>query len=227
MEEITTYHFCNACKRFTKHSLLFHYTFENPILDTIYFKDVNVWYCRGCEDVLYQTIISNSKDVDENGNKKNISFVYPIRAFLTITQKRFLKLPHHLNLLYFEVVSAINQNILILAAIGLRTLLEGICKDKGIQGKNLKELIDNINFVTDNIKRNLHGFRFMGNDAAHELDPPSREDIILALDVMEDLMNYTYELDYKSSRILEITNQKHSDKEPALISTEQEELSCS
>jgi hypothetical protein len=223
MEEIIKVYFCNACKRWTKHSLLFTYTFEQLAGDTTFYKYINIWYCRGCEDVLYETIFSNSDELDENGNLILHPLIYPYRTIMTIAPKRFLTLPHNLNLLYFEIVSSINHNILILAAIGLRTLLEGICKDKSIPGKNLKELIDNINFINDNIKTNLHGFRFMGNDAAHELDCPTREEIALALEVMEDLMNYTYDLDYKSSRILEIVNQKHSNKNTSLISTEKEE----
>lgn len=123
-------------------------------------------------------------------------------------------------MLYNEIVRALNQNSLILASMGLRSLLEGICKDKGITGSNLEKIIDNINFINENIKLNLHGIRFMGNAAAHELDSLSREEILIALEIVEDLMNYTYDLDYKSSRILDIMNQKHLSKETPLIPSE-------
>ncbi|HZK71115.1 MAG TPA: DUF4145 domain-containing protein, partial [Clostridia bacterium] len=74
------------------------------------------------------------------------------------------------------------------------------------------KLIDNMDFISASIKSNLHGIRFMGNDSAHELDSFSREEVLIALEIMEDLMNYTYELDYKSSVMLNIMNQKRLTK---------------
>ena len=41
----------------------------------------------------------------------------------------------------------------------------------------------------------------MGNDAAHELESAEREELRVAIEVCEDLMNYLYDLDYKSSML--------------------------
>jgi hypothetical protein len=52
-----------------------------------------------------------------------------------------------------------------------------------------------------NIVTNLHTFRFMGNIAVHELTPPKRQDLLLAIEISEDLLNFLYELDYKAVRL--------------------------
>lgn len=52
-----------------------------------------------------------------------------------------------------------------------------------------------------NIVESLHGFRFMGNEALHELNPPEKKNLNVAIEVSEDLMNYLYELDYKASQL--------------------------
>lgn len=49
------------------------------------------------------------------------------------------------------------------------------------------------------IVANLHGFRFMGNIALHELAAPKKDDLKVAIEVSEDLLNFLYELDYKAS----------------------------
>ena len=50
-----------------------------------------------------------------------------------------------------------------------------------------------------NIVENLHGFRFIGNDAIHKLEAPAEFEISLALDIIEDILNFLYGLDYKAS----------------------------
>ena len=55
--------------------------------------------------------------------------------------------------------------------------------------------------VPANILSNLHGFRFLGNDAVHQLSAPAKEDLAEAIEVMEDVMNVVYDLDYASSRL--------------------------
>lgn len=212
MEEIIQTYFCNACQRWTKHSLLFKHNFKESVDVKIFCKDVHVWYCRGCEEVFYQTTFSSSEGIDENGNIILYPVYYPPRGFIK-APKIFMSLPLALNSLYNEIVAIFNQSGFVLTSMGLRALLEGICKDKNITGNTLEKLIDNMDFISASIKSNLHSIRFMGNDSAHELDSFSREEILIALEIMEDLMNYTYELDYKSSIMSNIVHQKHLAKD--------------
>ena len=49
------------------------------------------------------------------------------------------------------------------------------------------------------IVKNLHGFRFIGNDALHDLVAPNEFELNLAFDVIEDILNFLYALNYKTS----------------------------
>ncbi len=81
----------------------------------------------------------------------------------------------------------------------LEVTVGGICKDKKIEsgptssGKMSKNFEGKINglkaIIPGNIVDNLHGLRFLGNKALHELDIPSSEDLALAIEVMEDILN--------------------------------------
>jgi len=105
--------------------------------------------------------------------------------------------------MYSETTDAINSGSLLLSTIGLRTLLEGVCNDKGLKKGNLKEKIEGLRkfFPTGNIVKYLHGFRFSGNEAAHQMEPMARQQANHAMDVMEDVLNVLYDLDYKASRL--------------------------
>jgi hypothetical protein len=84
----------------------------------------------------------------------------------------------------------------------LRALVEGISADRGIAGRNLEEKIDGMaTLLPHNIVKNLHNFRFMGNKAVHELEPPREFEVTLALNVIEDILNFLYELDYKAKML--------------------------
>ena len=87
-------------------------------------------------------------------------------------------------------------------------MLEGICVNKGIErgmtaSGQIKETLEGkINgletIVPANIVKNLHGLRFLGNQALHELEVSPKSDLELALTVIEDILNVVYDLDYKA-----------------------------
>jgi len=78
-----------------------------------------------------------------------------------------------------------------------RALLEGICAQKGVEGRTLYNKIDGLKqHLPANIVDSLHHFRFIGNEAAHELQAPSEAELRLAIEMTEDLLNFLYELIY-------------------------------
>ncbi len=66
-----------------------------------------------------------------------------------------------------------------------------------------------------NIVSNLHSLRFIGNEAAHELAAPTVEELKLAIEICEDLLNYLYELDYKAQKLAGARGPKKTDLEKA------------
>jgi hypothetical protein len=98
---------------------------------------------------------------------------------------------------------------------------EGVCKERALEAgtateeelrkKNLWEQIELLKrYVPKNIVDNLLGFRFLGNEAQHELAALRKQGLAEAIKVMEDVMNVAYDLDYKSG----IFFQRFASKKP-------------
>jgi len=139
---------------------------------------------------------------DPKGKEIWESSYFPKRALRDLPRKWFLQLDKKLATIYSEVIACFNAGLNISCTIGLRSLLEGICADRGITKGSLSKKIDQMDqYLPSNIVKSLHSFRFMGNLAAHELQPSSERELRIAIDVMEDLLNFLYELDYKAQRL--------------------------
>lgn len=90
-----------------------------------------------------------------------------------------------------EALFAWNRRALTTSAVLLRALVEKACKDEGIKG-NLEEKIDELP-VPDGLKTSLHGIRYLGNDAAHELIRPDESTAREALDLVASLLQMIYQ----------------------------------
>jgi len=148
---------------------------------------------------------------DPNGDDIFEVEFYPPREFGNLTPKKFRSIPKQLQTIYAECVHAFNYGLHLSCAIGLRALLEGICVDKNITDWNLGAKIPKLNaLLPQNIVDNLHGFAFLGNDAAHRLEAVDKETLQLAIEIAEDLLNVLYELDYKSRKLPKKENKPDS-----------------
>lgn len=192
--------YCNWCKQETNHELtgehkgVFGREEVGELVEVLVYR---LWICMGCErGLLEEEYDSELVDGPE--------FEYfPKRSQQSLVAKPYSKLKPELKAIYEEAITCYNEKALILCTAGLRALLEGICQDKKIKGNNLKARIEGLKTIlpNKNIIRNLHHFRFMGNDAIHDLDAPKPTEIKLAIGVIEDLLNFFYELDYKASQL--------------------------
>jgi hypothetical protein len=196
--------FCNYCNCDTNHirraSYLRHRVVEEDgeVHET---GDVltSIWSCAGCDEETFEWLYRPAGDPEHEAR------YFPTRSKdlgEQIEPKHFMKLDSELSRLYKEVVTCFNRDCLLLCTIGLRALIERVCADKGLEGK-LKPKIDGlIKFVPNvNIIQALHDFRFAGNEAAHRLDALNTDDARLAIEIMEDLLNFLYELDYKALKV--------------------------
>nr|WP_272929631.1 DUF4145 domain-containing protein [Pseudomonas syringae] len=83
----------------------------------------------------------------------------------------------------------------ILAGLAVRILIEMICKNQSAGGKNLFAKIDDLKskgVLTTSGAEILHKLRSMGNDSAHEAKPSTSKQLILAMDVVENLLQSVY-----------------------------------
>jgi Domain of unknown function (DUF4145) len=195
--------YCNWCKQETNHEVKGQHTtiFNAPdeMQEVLIFR---LWICMGCEKGMLEKEYLN----EFMGEDEEELEYFPKRSRNALAPKSYSKLRPELTAIYREAITCYNEQALILCTAGLRALLEGICQDKRIKGRNLKAKIDGLKAIlpNKNIIRNLHHFRFMGNDAVHELAAPKPNELALAIDVIEDLLNFLYEMDYKASQLREL-----------------------
>jgi hypothetical protein len=202
---------CNNCQGRTNHQLIaFH---RSPtwwydlgtmeVIDEDYegkedegYIEFRLWACLGCEICLMEVLYNEGEPLAPR------SKYCPPRQLHGITAKAFHRLPRRLTGIYEEVIRSFNDSLNTLCAIGLRALLEGVCSDKGIKGKNLQQQIEGLKTILpENIVNHLHSFRFIGNEAVHDLEAPSQYALKQCIEVIEDLLNFLYDLEYKAGRV--------------------------
>lgn len=192
--------YCNACKRQTRHEAAGAYAVSDEDEDAglSWGSTYTLLRCCGCETAVLEEDSWFSEDLPE----RTIRY-FPKRQTDDLSPKRYLNLPSTLASVYNESLLSFNAGATLLCSIGLRSLLEGICADKGIQGENLKVKIQGLKelLLNDAIIKGLHHFRFAGNAAAHELKRPRAGEMRAAITVMEDLLNFLYELEYRVTKM--------------------------
>ena len=206
--------FCNWCNVETNHVLRARYSmlrndYPQEEGGGVHEHRYSFWSCAGCEEATleWEVAYPEQEESDEKWQEMRNTFFPPRSRDLGVlvqhTPKRFQQLNSNLGKLYREVVDSLNRNCLLVVSIGLRALIEGVCKDKGLTDGNLERKIDGlIKFLPSvNLIQALHSFRFAGNSAAHDLEPMSLEDAEKAIEVIEALLNFLYDLDYKASQI--------------------------
>jgi uncharacterized protein DUF4145 len=203
--------YCAECKKETNHNLLVENSRKEYVND-----DPNeawgeyrwaVYECMGCNHVTFLKEDYYSEDIeyDEDDNmvfEPYRTVFYPSEISIDkelLVQQTYLNIPNDINNLYVEIIKAYNSKSYVLVAIGIRTLLEAILNEKKTSGDKLYEKINNAQFIPSNIRENLHAFRFIGNAATHELDIPDKYDLIQSIEIIQDILNISYSLDYKST----------------------------
>ncbi|MGX9306687.1 DUF4145 domain-containing protein, partial [Pantoea dispersa] len=82
-----------------------------------------------------------------------------------------------------------------IAGIGIRGLIETICREENIAGDNLEKKIDNLfngGKISNDSKAILHSLRKIYNKSAHESFKPSKEQLYVSLEIIELLMKQLY-----------------------------------
>lgn len=186
---------------------------------TFYKQVWAIWRCDGCNALLLESgmVMREEFETDPISNMDAREYYpAPVQGKRKTAFKHFERIPEKLRSIYEQTRDAYVHKLDILCAMGLRGLIEGICDDKEISGKHdsLEKKIKNLAKlgIPGNIIENLHSFRFMGNTAVHELRAPDASDLHLAIEIVEDILNYLYDLDYKLTALNERQRQKQNPK---------------
>lgn len=97
--------------------------------------------------------------------------------------------------IYNEAVTAVRADALTLAGLGLRGTIEAVCNEMQIKGKNLATRITKMaatGVISKADADRLHAIRFLGNDAAHDIKRPEKDQISVALKIINHLIQSVY-----------------------------------
>jgi hypothetical protein len=220
--------YCNTCQGETNHDVKsshdqsFHEEFEDHGQTFVgYYEETQFRFliCRGCDTATMEEKWTCSGMYDQNGDEVFSYSYHPKRKNLGERQvKRFHHVDKKLNNSYKEIVTAFQQGLEIVTAMGVRALLEGICVIEGIDDKKawglakkieqLKELPNIPNTIIDG----LNGLKFIGDDAAHRLNATDKHTLSLSIDLLESLLTHLYEaridLEHKANMVKMTHNKK-------------------
>lgn len=219
---------CRKCKTVTNHEVLFvqEKGFEEEEAGFYEYEYYKVCSCLGCETVCFVYEYENSQMwfTDENGDTFHVEHmdIYPEPRKDNRKEydaKTYEYVPDSLLELYTPVVDNYRLGHYILASVGIRMIIEGLCKELGVISgfvldtntnqkvtkkdgevalrSNLEGKINGLfteGILTENQVAILHGIRDIGNQSAHELITPSRIETRKALEVIEFIFTSVYEL---------------------------------
>lgn len=211
--------FCHQCNRQTNQTIRAnyeeHYSDEDHGFSFGAHFDFQIIQCDGCNTISFRQISSNSEDLEEYSNaygepdskyaeRENL---YPQKKrSKTINPEFYHYIPRKCREIYQETDEALSNNLEILAAAGLRALVEAICKDLiKNEDKSTRTLNKKIDFLVAKghllkvQSEILHSIRSMGNDSLHEIDKQNISQLNLAMEVLENLLNTLYILPQRHS----------------------------
>lgn len=146
------------------------------------------------------------------------TWLYPQRGKDILNAKDFYNAPKNLRAIYKEVVNCFNSDSPVMCAAGLRATIEGLCAEQGVSDgptevkkadgttevkrkDNLEGKISGLcekGILTKKSADILHEHRYMGNNAVHELSRPPEEDLRLAIEIIEHMLESLYEIPEKA-----------------------------
>lgn len=198
------------CSAETRHSVLSHVQWIDDSEDDVQFwQDYLIVCCSGCMTVSFcrEQRQSDDWDYDPDTKKRIIAVareVYPPRIPGRPEMKNARFLQHPIDRIYKEAHTALCANLPVLAGIGIRAIVETVCKNKAASGKDLKEKIESLvtmNFITSDGAKILHSLRTLGNSAAHEVKPHSADELATSFEVIEHLLQGVYIIPSLANRL--------------------------
>ncbi|WP_294053267.1 DUF4145 domain-containing protein [Thiolapillus sp.] len=191
---------CRECKRSTKHLILSDVCLKGcediaPYGDFIWYDEHQIVQCHGCETISFRKTHNNSEDLT------HFIDIYPNPEDGRDAIDYDHLLPSNLQLIYNETIKSINFGQAVLTGMGIRAIVETVCKDinpNKDKNANRKDLCEKINYLVkqDILTKKeadiLHKLRILGNEAAHEVKPHNNATLTLALDVIDHLLKGVY-----------------------------------
>ncbi|WP_119792828.1 DUF4145 domain-containing protein [Flavobacterium anhuiense] len=200
--------YCQNCDFETNHQVLAEQSFdgdENYQCRNVYM----IVQCKGCDTVSFSfkfiDFESAYPDDYNQWHPEITKTTYPPKSIKEKIDKVWI-LPDKIQTVYLESIRSYNAECYLLAGVGFRAIIEAICLDKNITGRDLAKKIDNLTrqkLITEKEAQRLHSIRFIGNDSVHEMNVPEKNKLLIVLNIIEHLLNNLYIIDYEIKNQLE------------------------
>ncbi len=172
--------------------------------------------CGGCDEITFRKLYDDIYRYSE-GDTESKQELFPNRGMHIRPRQSYRGVPFKIRIIYDETIDTFNSFMPILCGIGVRAIVESICQDKNINegkvmssngkehvSKNLDGKISGLlqrGFLTPHNADTLHELRFLGNKAAHEIKPPTIEELGIAIDIIENIIENIYLLTRKAESL--------------------------
>lgn len=222
--------FCINCKWHTNHTVLqsvdkewkeFLWKIDEDIeLSIDRYDNYQIIQCLWCDTISFRHInyFSELQCWDDDGITETI---YPQRTPDMLIIKEFKKIPNIIKKTYEITIEMYNSWYYAQCAEGMRKIVEGICIDKNVKWWNVEytdksgkkkfsrseKLIGKImglaemDILTKDNAKLLHIQRILGNKSLHEMKDPTKEELKIALEIIENTLILLYDLPEKIKEI--------------------------
>lgn len=195
--------YCLNCKTEIKHEFLIGLETQEIYDEENYYSEHDLLRCINCESITYRIDTYSDGDMiqihDEFGELEWIRDSRPV--YYPTRDKELANTSHIINLLpdniqdtFNEVVTALNNKLEILSGLGLRTLLEQICKhfikDDDLGG--ILKKFEEEGYISTKQRSLLDDIRYIGNDAAHRAESNSIKKHKLSLSILMNLIQLLF-----------------------------------
>lgn len=200
---------CLSCANKTRHEVVLSVDLLSESIDIQAQESYQIVKCLGCSIISFRLAKSNSEDFTPIDDKGGFAYdvheeTYPRRLLGRNKLEMLDLLPQEVEEVYDETHTAIVSGQRILAAIGIRTLVEAVCQEKQAKGKNLENKISSLvdlGVLTEPGAEILQSLRSMGNDATHDIRKHKPSTLNIAFEVAENLLTNVYILPEKAKGI--------------------------
>ncbi|MBE6392764.1 MAG: DUF4145 domain-containing protein [Lentisphaerae bacterium] len=235
-------YYCNHCRVKTTHRTIVEACTVEDFTDdgeVFSWNSYHISECMGCHMVSFIKDIRFSEDEDtfhpDYGKKNFKGIIYPILEEGALTESQLSQLqfvlPDKVKAIYEETLTAIKNKLFIIAGIGLRAILDTVCRERKIGQARQPlaarlQIMCDINLITEQEKTVLSTVKDLGNDSAHEGKSLNAYEVESVLLTVEYLLGKIYLLP-AIQRDLERGKEKFSidevfgDESPEVVSNEQ------
>lgn len=203
-----------------------HYDGDPETID--WSNNYQIIQCQGCDAISFRHVSWFSEYQGPLGlgewSDGLSTWLYPKRSDKTKPIKDYYNVPNTLRRIYRETLECFNNDALTLCAAGLRAIIEGICADQKIvdgpvqvikrDGSTETKRKDNLEgkiaglgekgILTQKNATILHEHRFLGNEAIHKLSQPTPDELTIAMEIVEHILDALYEMPDKAEELQRI-----------------------